>query len=133
MDLRIDDLHGVPRHPLLLQHSRARGAKSGERGLDLDAARSMLSAMPEHRFRSLDRLIRQANQTSSRKPGSVEMLARVIQLVTADGADPYLVIGVLVEGAVHTLAEYIPPERQADATEELGRLLVERLKARGLT
>jgi hypothetical protein len=89
--------------------------------------------MAEHRFRSLDRLIRQANQASSRKPGSVEMLARVIQLVTADGADPYLVIGVLVEGAVHTLAEHIPPERQADATEELGRLLVERLKARGLT
>jgi hypothetical protein len=89
--------------------------------------------MAEHRFRSLDRLIRQANQASSRKPGSVEMLARVIQLVTADGADPYLVLGVLIEGAVHTLAEYIPPERQADATEELGRLLVERLKARGLT
>jgi hypothetical protein len=89
--------------------------------------------MPEHRFRSLDRLIRQANQASSRKPGSVEMLARVIQLVTSDGADPYLVLGVLVEGAVHTLAEHIPRERQADATEELGRLLVERLKARGLT
>ena len=89
--------------------------------------------MPEHRFRTLERLIQQANQASSSKPGSVEMLARVIRLVTEDGADPYLVLGVLVEGAVHTLARHVPPERQAEATEQLGQLLVERLKAHGLT
>ncbi|HEY6439051.1 MAG TPA: hypothetical protein VIY55_03455 [Acetobacteraceae bacterium] len=60
------------------------------------------------------------------------MLAEVIRLVTEDGADPYLVIGVLVEGAVHTVARHIPTERQAETTEQLGQLLVDRLKARGL-
>ncbi len=60
------------------------------------------------------------------------MLAEVIRLVTEDGADPYLVIGVLVEGAVHTVARHIPAERQAETTEQLAQLLVERLKARGL-
>ncbi|MGC1409563.1 MAG: hypothetical protein WA864_11530 [Acetobacteraceae bacterium] len=60
------------------------------------------------------------------------MLAEVIRLVTQDGADPYLVIGVLVEGAVHTVAKHIPAERQAETTEQLGKLLVDRLKARGL-
>jgi hypothetical protein len=56
----------------------------------------------------------------------------MIRLVTADGADPYVVLGVLVEGAVHTLVQHIPAERRQDTTEELGRLLVERLKAHGL-
>ena len=60
------------------------------------------------------------------------MLAEVIRLVTQDGADPYLVIGVLVEGAVHTVARHIPAERQAETTEQFGKLLVDRLKARGL-
>jgi hypothetical protein len=88
--------------------------------------------MPEQRYRTLDRLIRQANQTASRKPGSIEMLAMMIRLAAADEADPYLVIGVLMEGAVHTLTRHIPPERQAEAAEELERLLRERLKAHGL-
>ena len=88
--------------------------------------------MPKQQFRALERLIQQANQVSSRKPDSVEMLAHMIRLVVRDGADPYLVIGILVEGAVYTLAEHIPPERQAETTEQLGQLLVERLKARGL-
>ncbi len=60
------------------------------------------------------------------------MLAHVIRLILRDGADPYLVIGVLLEGSAYALAEHIPPERQADATEQLIELLMERLKARGL-
>ena len=88
--------------------------------------------MPERRFRSLDRLVQQANQASSRKPDSVEMLARMIRLATDDGADPYVILGVLVEGAAHTIARHIPPERQTETRKELARLLVERLKARGL-
>ena len=60
------------------------------------------------------------------------MLAEVIRLVTEDGADPYLVIGVLIEGAVHTVARHVPAERQAETTEQLAQLLVERLKAHGL-
>lgn len=89
--------------------------------------------MPNRRFRTLERLIQQANQASSRKPDSVQMLAEVIRVITADGSDPYLVIGVLVEGAVHTVARHIPPERQAETVAELRQLLAERLKAHGLS
>jgi hypothetical protein len=88
--------------------------------------------MPDRHFRTLERLIQQANQASSRKPDSVQMLAHVIRLITADGADPYLVLGVLVEGAAHTVARHIPPERQGEAADELTQLLDERLKAHGL-
>jgi hypothetical protein len=48
------------------------------------------------------------------------------------GADPYLLIGVLLEGAVHTVAKHIPAERQGETTKQLGRLLAERLRAHGL-
>ena len=88
--------------------------------------------MSDHQFRTLARLIQQANQTSSRKPDSIEMLATVIRLATDDGADPYVVLGVLVEGLVHTLAKHVPPERQAETTEQLRMLLLDRLKTRGL-
>jgi hypothetical protein len=88
--------------------------------------------MPPRRFQSLERLIQQANQASSRKPDSIQMLAEVIRVITQDGSDPYLVLGVLVEGAVHTLAKHIPKERQAEALAELRQLLEERLKTHGL-
>ncbi len=88
--------------------------------------------MPDRRFKTLERLIQQANRTSSGKPASAQMLAQMIRLITDDGVDPYLVLGVLVEGAVHTLARHIPPERQAETIEEVRHLLDERLKAHGL-
>jgi hypothetical protein len=59
-------------------------------------------------------------------------VAELAKLTGDRGADPYLLIGVLLESAVHTLAEHIPPERQGQTTEQLGRLLVERLRAHGL-
>ncbi len=89
--------------------------------------------MPNRRFHALERLIQQANQASSRKPDSVQMLAQVIRVITADGSDPYLVLGVLVEGAVHTVATHVPPARQAETAAELSQLLAERLKAHGLS
>lgn len=88
--------------------------------------------MTKHHYRTLERLIQQANQASSRKPDSIEMLAKMIALATDDGADPYVVIGVLVEGAVRTLANHIPAAQQPEATEQLGQLLIERLQAHGL-
>ena len=88
--------------------------------------------MADRNFRTLDRLIQQANQASSRKPDSVEMLAAMIRLAAADGADPYLLLGVLAEGAVQIVARHVPPERRAETTEQFGRLLRERLQAHGL-
>lgn len=80
----------------------------------------------------LDRLIREANRTASRKPDLLDLLARMIQLALQDGADPYLVSGLLVEGAISALARYIPPERRPDAVANLVELFSERLKANGL-
>jgi hypothetical protein len=54
------------------------------------------------------------------------------QLAADDGADPYLTLGVLVEGVAHILSRHIPPERQEDTASALLDLLSDRLKAHGL-
>jgi hypothetical protein len=48
------------------------------------------------------------------------------------GADPYAVLGVLIEGAVLTVVQHIPAEQQTETAEMLVQLLEERLKARGI-
>jgi hypothetical protein len=55
------------------------------------------------------------------------ILAKTISLAGVANVDPYVILGVLVEGVVRTLAEHTPPERQAGATTSLKQLLAERL------
>lgn len=47
-------------------------------------------------------------------------MAELVSLIGERGADPYLLIGVLLEGAVRTLAKHIPLERQGQTTSSLG-------------
>jgi hypothetical protein len=66
------------------------------------------------------------------RPDPTRILAQTISFACPGGADPYAVLGVLVEGAVQTLAEHIPKERQAEAAMRLKHLLEERMKACGI-
>jgi hypothetical protein len=88
--------------------------------------------MPHSSFPAVEALIRQAERAAAAAPDRVRLVAELVRLIGERGADPYLLIGALIEGAVHTLATHVPPERQREVTEELGRLLIDRLKARGL-
>ncbi len=88
--------------------------------------------MPQRYFSAVDNLIRKAEQAATAKPDQIRLVGELVRLVGDGGADPYLLIGVLLEGAVHTLAQHIPPERQRETTEQVSRLLVERFKAHGL-
>jgi hypothetical protein len=88
--------------------------------------------MPKRSSRILDNLIRSANQISNREPDSLQLLAHMIRVALNDGADPYLLTGVLAEGAAYAIAKHIPPERQPDAVAALMAVLNERLKAHGL-
>jgi hypothetical protein len=49
------------------------------------------------------------------------------------GMDPYAVLGTLVEGAVQTILQQVPQERQAETAETLVHLLKERLAVCGIT
>ena len=80
------------------------------------------SFMRDDSFSVIDDLIRQAEHAAAAKPNQVRLVAELVGLVADRGADPYLLIGALVDGAVDTLAKHIPPERQVEATEQLSRI-----------
>lgn len=88
--------------------------------------------MPKRPSRSLDNLIRSANQISNRHPDSLQLLAHMVRVALNDGADPYLLTGILAEGAAYAIGEHIPPERHADAVAVLMDVLKERLRAHGV-
>ena len=88
--------------------------------------------MPDRRFPTLDALIRRVQRVAAGRPDPMHILAQTIAMTGAIGADPYAVLGVLVEGAVQTVVQHIPAEQQAETAATLVRLLEERLKARGV-
>jgi hypothetical protein len=85
--------------------------------------------MSRRRFPALDDLIRQAEQAAAEKPDLVGLLVEMIRLAGDRGTDPYLLVGLIVEGAVETLAKHIPPERRRDAGAAMLKLLLDRLSA----
>jgi len=88
--------------------------------------------MFDHLFPVIDDLIRQTEQAAAGKPDQVQIVADVIQVTGDGGADPYLLIDTLIEGAVHTLGRHIPAERQTEVAAATVRLLLNRLNASGL-
>jgi hypothetical protein len=90
-------------------------------------------AMPDRPFRAVDELIRRVQRVAAGRPDPTHILAQMISMIGEAEADPYAILGVLIEGAAHTLARHIPPERQADTAAMLVQLLEERLKAHRLT
>jgi hypothetical protein len=77
------------------------------------------------------KLIASVRQAAMNEPNPVKTLVQFIRTVAAGNADPYIVMGVLLEGAAHVLATSIPRERQEDTAGALLQLLAERLRANG--
>ena len=93
----------------------------------------MLGVMPDRRFRAVDGLIGRVQRVAADRPDPVHILAQTISIIGESDVDPYAILGVLIEGAAHTLAQHVPTERQAENTATtVMQLLEERLKARGL-
>ena len=88
--------------------------------------------MPARNYRAVDELIRRVQRVAAKRPDPMHILAETIAMIGETDVDPYSVLGVLIEGAAHTLKQHIPPERQADTAAMLMQLLEERLKAGGL-
>jgi hypothetical protein len=69
---------------------------------------------------------------AANRPDPLHILAQAIAMTGTIGMDPYADLGVLVEGAVQTLVQHIPTERQEEAVATLKQLLDERLAACGI-
>ena len=85
--------------------------------------------MPDRPFSAVDDLIRRVQRVAAGRPDPARILAQTIGMACPGGADPYAVLGVLIEGTVQTLVEHIPKERQAEIAATLKQLLEQRLKA----
>ena len=89
--------------------------------------------MPDRPFPVVDNLIRRAQRAAAGRPDPARILAQTISMACPGGADPYAILGVLIEGTVQTLVEHIPKERQAETAAKLTQLLEERLEACGIS
>jgi hypothetical protein len=89
-------------------------------------------AMPDRPFPAVDALIRRVQRAAASRPDPMHILAQTISMTGEIGADPYAVLGVLIEGAALTIVQHIPAEQQIETAATLVRLLEERLKAHGV-
>jgi hypothetical protein len=88
--------------------------------------------MPDRPFPAVEALIRRVQRVAASRPDPMHILAQTISMTGAIGADPYAVLGVLVEGAVQTIIQQIPAEQRAETAVTLVQLLKERLRAHGI-
>ena len=76
----------------------------------------------------VDKLARLAERAAAGQTDPVQTLVKAIRLVADSDADPYLVVGALVEGAVHTLQGRVPTERQGETALAMLKLVEDRLR-----
>src|SRR3954467_7340202 len=88
--------------------------------------------MPDRSFPAVDALIRRVQRVAASRPDPMHILAQTISMTGEIGADPYAVLGVLVEGAVMTIVQHVPAEQRLETAMTLIQLLEERLKAHGV-
>jgi hypothetical protein len=87
--------------------------------------------MPRH-FPRADRLIHQAERAAAEQCSYVEMLTALIRAAIDDEADPYLLVGAMVEGIAMTLAERVPQQKRHEMAGQTARLIGDRLRAHGV-
>lgn len=116
-----------------MARSTLNGQRSQGRGLHHRRLNGNAGVMPDRSFRAVDELIRRVQRVAAGRPDATYILAQMISMIGESEVDPYAIPDVLSEGAVHTLTQHIPTERQAETAGMLAQLLEERLKAHGLS
>jgi hypothetical protein len=79
----------------------------------------------------LDKLVQRINQVSAGAGDPLGDLVQTIQGMIQGQIDPYLLAGVLIEGAAQAVRLRVPPERQTVVSVALLQLLRDRLSATG--
>ena len=77
------------------------------------------------------KLSSQAEQAAAQAPDPLADLSRAIKIALQGETDPYVMLGVLVEGTVQTLVLRIPPERHCSTVAAAMVTLRQRLADRG--
>ena len=72
-------------------------------------------------------LVEEAEAIAREQADPIQLLAESVQLALRQGADPYLMLGLLMESAAVTLATSIPAEHQDHLIAEMIDLLKMRI------
>jgi hypothetical protein len=89
-------------------------------------------AVADRTFPAVETLVRRVQCFATNRPDPWYILAQTFGMAGTIGMDRDVVLGILVEGAVQTLIQHIPEERQAEAAETLLELRREQLKSHPL-
>ncbi|HVC63682.1 MAG TPA: hypothetical protein VND19_25360 [Acetobacteraceae bacterium] len=81
--------------------------------------------------RAVRTLSSQAEQAAAQAPDKLAELSVAIKIALQSEADPYVMLGVLLEGLTQTLITRIPPERHLGTLTAALVLLRQRLADRG--
>jgi hypothetical protein len=81
--------------------------------------------MVQSRISHLSRL---AHDAAASVPDIPAEIAATIRWAAAGPADPWLLIGVLIEGIVHTTATAIPLQRRTDCAAAVLELALDRMR-----
>jgi hypothetical protein len=82
--------------------------------------------------RTVRRLTTQAERAAAQAPDTLADLSVAIKRALQSEADPYVMLGVLLEGVTQTLITRIPPERHGTTLAAAQVTLRERLADRGV-
>jgi len=63
---------------------------------------------------SVGAIVKSAEEAAARYPDPIARLARDISTTIAGDADPYILVGMLLEAAACSIASTVPTERQRD-------------------
>jgi hypothetical protein len=80
----------------------------------------------------VERLARLAQEAAAGHPDRVVVFREAIKAAVASEADPYLVMGLMLEGIATAISGQIPLEQQREIAMAAIHLLMDRLAARGL-
>jgi hypothetical protein len=82
--------------------------------------------------RTVRKLSSQAEQAAAQVPDPLTILSSAVKAALASEADPYVMLGVLLEGMTQTLVTRIPTERHGSTLTAALVLLRQRLADRGM-
>lgn len=81
-------------------------------------------------FEAVDGMSDEARRRTGHMSNPLIDLAHQIRSLAASEVDPYLLVGVLLEGMVHTVSNRIPTDRQPDTVLATLMMLQQRMKQR---
>jgi len=85
--------------------------------------------MADHRSPAVDALIRDVERAAAKEPDLIGATSAIIKFAIDSDADPYLLVGALVEAVAVTIAQKVPAERQRKVAADTLRMMLARLKA----